>query len=566
MAARRATKQPDEPHALEAIRVRDDDGDLMVRDSLVLTLFTRAPSAAACKGALLAIDAMRALVPKGVLRFSLVGEDSTSHVRHGPKREEKLRAELSGKATSAFVLLSSDEDPEAPAKERSLGPAFMARVSLDGAYDDDCVGTLELRFPSDFAAGGGADAFVDFANQVAEGFPFSSGHASLALTTYPLPISFESRKSADSLILELAAKDDRLEAGLDVAHWLGARSLGARWLTFLGPSLSSAVGGAATIAAEVPQAHLTATGGGLAIRVGSSPTVVSAADRAALTTLARVLKPVTLFWSQPLLHASRTDHEEDLALVATVEWRHLGGVEAAIGELQARDDPDSKARLAALQAAPRPGQAREAREQQADQELWANVEAVAEIARRARTDEDLATLAAELSYTERRHRVTASRLPSDVARKLISDDGPNATSLAHALGMIAQLFMQDGEWQAALALFDHLVERDDLEPVVYKHALYAVQDDNNHLGVNEPRARRYLERCLPKAPLRSGAFLNAACVALELGQRAQCLELLGEAVRQGTDLTPFANHPFFAPVANEATFKSLVAQSRQSSS
>lgn len=88
--------------------------------------------------------------------------------------------------------------------------------------------------------------------------------------------------------------------------------------------------------------------------------------------------------------------------------------------------------------------------------------------------------------------------------------------------------------------------------------LYAVQDDNHHLGVMPERARRYLAACLPHGPENPAIFLNAAFVFMELGEPERALEALQQAKAAGVRVSAHRNERLFAPLRTLPAFVVLM--------
>lgn len=135
--------------------------------------------------------------------------------------------------------------------------------------------------------------------------------------------------------------------------------------------------------------------------------------------------------------------------------------------------------------------------------------------------------------------------------------------LAQASGVLstltanaAQHLMVNGDFEAAMTLFDAVVET-EMDPRVAANPLYAVQDDNNHLGVNEARARRYLARCLPHAKANPTVWINAACVQMELDASDDALSSLALAKEHGCDLTAVFGERLFEPLREDPRFLEL---------
>ncbi len=130
-------------------------------------------------------------------------------------------------------------------------------------------------------------------------------------------------------------------------------------------------------------------------------------------------------------------------------------------------------------------------------------------------------------------------------------------TLATRLANIAAVFLPGQQWGSALRLYDAAIEG-ELPAMAAANPLFAVQDDNHHLGIDAPRARRYLERCLPHGPHNPAVFLNAAFVCMELEEPERALECLAAAHAGGTDLRPYRGERLFAPLQDDARFQALL--------
>jgi len=111
----------------------------------------------------------------------------------------------------------------------------------------------------------------------------------------------------------------------------------------------------------------------------------------------------------------------------------------------------------------------------------------------------------------------------------------------------------------ALRFLDAMLEAKVNMREVYCNALWAIQDDNTHLGVNPKRARRYLKACLPHGPENPAIFFNAMAVLVELGDIEGALEQTKNAARHGygkLDLMEreFRTAPIFKSIRHDRRF------------
>lgn len=129
--------------------------------------------------------------------------------------------------------------------------------------------------------------------------------------------------------------------------------------------------------------------------------------------------------------------------------------------------------------------------------------------------------------------------------------------LATMMMNIATFKMTAGDFRTALAIYDCALEG-RVEAAAAANPLYAVADDNNHLGVDPVRARRYLEKCVPLGPKNAAIFLNAACLTAELGDAEETLRLLALAREHGMSVKDHRNEKVFVPIRERAEFKKLM--------
>jgi len=162
-------------------------------------------------------------------------------------------------------------------------------------------------------------------------------------------------------------------------------------------------------------------------------------------------------------------------------------------------------------------------------------------------------LLSHLEEAEESHAQTLLSLPAETLCALAKSSTAMATRIANA----AALRLPRGLFAEALQLFDAAVEG-ELMAGAAANPLFAVQDDNHHLGVDEPRARRYLERLLPLGPLNPTVFLNASFVFMELGEPERAMEMLGEAKARGLKVKQHRNEGLFAPLRERGDFKTLM--------
>ncbi len=129
---------------------------------------------------------------------------------------------------------------------------------------------------------------------------------------------------------------------------------------------------------------------------------------------------------------------------------------------------------------------------------------------------------------------------------------------ASFLGQCAYDLMQAGHWEAALGIYDLLLELPTTDLTTYNNALYAVMDDNSGLGVQPERARRYIEAALPHGPENPSIFYNTACVYIELGETDRVFEYVRKALEHGySDPQKIRDEALFESLRDDPEFIAL---------
>ena len=165
--------------------------------------------------------------------------------------------------------------------------------------------------------------------------------------------------------------------------------------------------------------------------------------------------------------------------------------------------------------------------------MWTSPEAVRAAIRAQRAQEYAQQRT--LDPTNDSHRETLLALTSEELTALIPATKARQASAVRVVLVMNELatgLAQSGKFEDALRIFDAATTvpwHDD--PTLYGNALWAVQNDNHHLGVMPERARTYVARALPHGPRNPAIYANAICVLHELGERESAIEATRDAVR-----------------------------------
>jgi hypothetical protein len=112
----------------------------------------------------------------------------------------------------------------------------------------------------------------------------------------------------------------------------------------------------------------------------------------------------------------------------------------------------------------------------------------------------------------------------------------------------------------ALALFDHLVEYEYVEPNTLVAATYAVSPSNNGAPPDRARIARYVKAALPHAMKDTAIFHNTACLAFELGDTKKALARIRLALEHGyAKPQRIMKDPVFAPLREDRRFAAIFA-------
>lgn len=132
------------------------------------------------------------------------------------------------------------------------------------------------------------------------------------------------------------------------------------------------------------------------------------------------------------------------------------------------------------------------------------------------------------------------------------------TQSAKHLGEAAYRLMSKGQFAASLEIFDGLVQLSTVDDYSLNNALYAVADDNSKLGVQEARARRFLDAAAGRGPHNPAIFYTGACLWYELGEREKTFEWIALALQHGYDKPQkIFEEGVFAPLRGLDEFESL---------
>lgn len=262
--------------------VDPQSGEPLMRSGVMLAFFLE-PFVFECATALTAaFDRFIEAVPDGALKWAVVSATSEQWRKADAKVIKRLRDALEPGAAkkrrfTAFRL--NDAGMHAPhygftLSERDKGDARETSRTL-----------VQMTFPPHVLEAGAVDDFVALVEAFVAILQPAYGYCSPAL----LPSDVK-QSEAFVEIQRVAMAQPVFDAAMNELTQLeiGARARGARWLTFLGPTLSAQV--------KVPKRlESSRVGEVVVLRAGRTPEI------ALLREMARLLEPVTLFGEMNLL-------------------------------------------------------------------------------------------------------------------------------------------------------------------------------------------------------------------------------------------------------------------------
>lgn len=166
------------------------------------------------------------------------------------------------------------------------------------------------------------------------------------------------------------------------------------------------------------------------------------------------------------------------------------------------------------------------------------------------------TLADAFVWKSEKHVATLLSLLPEERRAVL---GSGHRTVARDFGYLAHDLAQKKRFPDALTIFDDLVTLGDLDRTTYCNALWAVMNDNHHLGVMPERARIYLAACVPHGPTNPAIFFNEACVRFELGDVDGAFKAIEQAKDFDYELENIRDEKLLAPLHSDPRWNALFA-------
>ncbi|NMO23201.1 DUF3396 domain-containing protein [Pyxidicoccus fallax] len=280
------------------IRVRAENGELLIRDGLTLCFYMRRPHSEVVGPVMQALEQYRRAVGPRALSWYF-DHDAEGFFELDDRGWENALRELHENRWAHTLLRAS------PGGVGEYQFEYLGRGPDASSADDEpgMVCALSCWLPSEFLETHGPARVHEVALAVAAPLPFNSGYVSL---------SFNALTSMMGVQRELRRWCFRYP-GMDVtsdslfSSELGTQVRGAYWLTFLGQPVLGAIGGAAGLRARLSSPDITVQDLGaerVAITLGPTPDAgdtEAGRDLPLHREMARVLEP-WLFHQPPLFN------------------------------------------------------------------------------------------------------------------------------------------------------------------------------------------------------------------------------------------------------------------------
>ena len=220
------------------IRVRNDQGDLVVRDGVILCFFMRHSHVAVAPAVWRALQAYLRAIPPHALGWYVSPDGDMLPL--DDQGWEHIRKKILERPWGIEWLA---ELSETPGGEGSYCFEYDGRKLDEPIFSRDQCATsaVSFSFPTEYLLEHGPTHLRALALELGRELPFSFGYASLAFVSSP-GMWYSVRRQLLGLLARFRGLD--LYHLGDTSRSIGTRARGAYWLTFLGQPLLGQLGGA----------------------------------------------------------------------------------------------------------------------------------------------------------------------------------------------------------------------------------------------------------------------------------------------------------------------------------
>lgn len=296
----------------DGICKRDNEsGIVYLRDGITAAFFLPTPLHEIVDPILSVFQKYIEIIPDQVLRWESVGANSEEWRPVSKTTISRCCSQLQPEAARKRDLTSFElKDGDLAGDASGYGITVIGNP-LDPELLEE-KNLVQIYFPIRFIEADQVDSFVDTIRNLAALLPFVSGYVSPGLQ-WAESFSEEAMQQARGIA--------RRHPGYDVQDNVNGRSdidnkvRGARWLTFLGPSLNEQLGGFETLSKAFDEpVTVEKLRHGIMIRAGKEPEIGDVnrkVDTPLLRQVANVLEPITLFGEEALIGLGFADPDED---------------------------------------------------------------------------------------------------------------------------------------------------------------------------------------------------------------------------------------------------------------
>ncbi len=294
---------------MKEIRIKDDEGDLLVRDSFVITFFCRKPLREVAQPFAACFERWLKIAPVEAKRWCLVGSNADTYRPLTGQRLAKAQRQFDMAKVRAGEVRGFDlGGPQQINSDYWF--SFTGLEELEGNE----ASYLEIHFPTAVLDSPGVPFLLKFVQQAAELVPYDSGYASLGLTYGIESQLIEYSEAVRGLAFRHPGLDVAINKG--TAFDIAEKLRGAYWLTFIGQEALAVLGGPQKLRKKLDRKiSMVPVGVGWMLQAGEKPEpgdVNRGQTLPLLRSLAKVLEPVMHFNDEALGHIFNTEDDEDL--------------------------------------------------------------------------------------------------------------------------------------------------------------------------------------------------------------------------------------------------------------
>lgn len=261
--------------------------EVIIREGYVVTFFCHKQFIKIAAGIQKIFEHWLSIIDPNILKWASIGPNSTEYKEFTKTTIDRCKAQIDpekgGKKEISCFHICSDF---------IFSPAYSFRMigNNDNDLQDFQYTCVEMQFPEDILKKMGVEIFVQFCIKIGELIPYDSGYASRCFNNND---NYYDNEKLFKL-QELSKKYPALDIPNNFDNCLiGNKSVGAKWLTFIGESNIKKLGGIEKIKKQLDQTiEICIVGKGYLFRVVKEP-VRDDRDKTLFNSLAKLLELIT---------------------------------------------------------------------------------------------------------------------------------------------------------------------------------------------------------------------------------------------------------------------------------